>query len=404
MGLAITRVWLGTRLFEFNYSLIVIAMERKSTFAARGGSKNGGRKGNGGRARKGGGKRRARAEQKFGFEDPLQRAAPVSQSKIVRTQRPKMTTLRNGDAVIVHREYIDEIIGGAGSPSAFNGQIFDINPGQASTFPWLSKIAANYESYSFKKLKFDYETEAASSLGGSLVMAVDYDATDAPPLTKQQAMAYRGSVRSAPWAACQHSSMLQDLSKLKTNFIRPGAQPAGTDLKTYDIGKLFVISQGVGASAATLGELYVEYEVWLLTPVYDGIGSSVVVGGSAFSDLGNGDDANPFGPNDDVTDPQSVAVRVDNASIIYYDQPGEYIVTIDVKGTGLGFPILTAGPGVVATTLNFIINTALTNVIGYFDVRVNQAGSTALTMSAATTVTECAALIGGAPVGSLNFF
>lgn len=196
-------------------------------------------------------------------------AAPVSQTRMVRTGRPSVVTLRNGDCRIVHREYIGEIVAGAGAGTPFNVSSYPLNPGQASVFPWMSKIAANFESYVFNKLHFDYETEAPSSLGGTLVMAVDYDSVDAVPSNKQQALAYRGSVRSAPWNPCSHTSIREDLHKQKTNYVRFGPQPAATDLKTYDIGNLFVITQGVTTASATCGELYVEYDVLLKTPVFE---------------------------------------------------------------------------------------------------------------------------------------
>jgi len=37
----------------------------------------------------------------------------------------------------------------------------------------------------------------------------------------------------------------------------------------YDLGNLFIISQNVSTASALLGELYVEYEVELMTPVYE---------------------------------------------------------------------------------------------------------------------------------------
>ncbi len=194
-------------------------------------------------------------------------------SRQFKTQAPKIVTLRNGDCEIVMREYIADIIA-ASTGANFNLTQFAINPGQASMFPWLSKIAQNFESYKFKKLKFCYETEAPSSLGGTLVMAVDYDASDVAPANKQQALAYRGSVRSAPWTPCCHTSVGEDLSKQKSYFVRPGSVPANSDIKLYDVGNLNVITQGISTNSATCGELYVEYAVKLMTPLYEVIPQS----------------------------------------------------------------------------------------------------------------------------------
>jgi hypothetical protein len=212
--------------------------------------------------------------------------APIAQTRTVKTGRPTIKQLRNGDIMVTHREYIGEIAANAGGPpSTFSLQSFSINPGLTAIFPWLSKLAQNYESYRFEKLKFCYETESPSTLGGTLVMAVDYDSLDASPTSKQQAMAYRASVRSAPWNDCCHTSVAEDLHKLKSNYVRSlsSPPPANSDLKTYDIGNLFVITQGISTASATCGELYVEYSVHLLTPVYDIVPVTSVAQGTAGS-------------------------------------------------------------------------------------------------------------------------
>jgi hypothetical protein len=210
--------------------------------------------------------------------------APIAQTRTVKTGKPTIRQLRNGDIMVTHREYIGEIAANAGGPpSTFSLQSFSINPGLTAIFPWLSKLAQNYESYRFEKLKFCYETESPSTLGGTLVMAVDYDSLDASPTSKQQAMAYRASVRSAPWNDCCHTSVAEDLHKLKSNYIRSliSPPPVNSDLKTYDIGNLFVITQGISTASATCGELYVEYSVHLLTPVYDIVPVTSVAQGTA---------------------------------------------------------------------------------------------------------------------------
>jgi len=197
--------------------------------------------------------------------------APVAKGRRQTMKPPQMQSLRNGDCVVKHREYIQDIVAGSGTPSVFAASAFAVNPGQVATFPWLSQVAKNFESYLFRKLRFCYETEAPSSLGGSAVVTIDYDAMDAAPLTKQQAMAYRGAVRSPPWEPCCHSSVKEDLSKQKSYFVRPGALPAGGDIKMYDTGNLFVCTQNVTTASAVCGELYVEYEVELLTPIWENL-------------------------------------------------------------------------------------------------------------------------------------
>jgi hypothetical protein len=268
--------------------------------------------------------------------------APVASSRTIKAADPKIKTLENGDAIISHREYIGEIKAAAGTPSAFVAAGYPINPGQPGSFPWLSRIAANYESYQFLSLKYYYETEAPSSLGGSLVMTVDYDATDLPPVSKQQALTYRGAVRSAPWVSCEHQSKQEDLTKFKSHFVRIGSQPANTDLKTYDTGNLFVISQGVGTAGATLGELHVEYKVLLMTPAFQ---PDLFIYGGRIQGAGGGlTPANPFGlvPN---VDNNAVGISMNLASILTLTYPGTYAVNVYVQGTTLTAITPTAGTG-----------------------------------------------------------
>jgi len=67
---------------------------------------------------------------------------------------------------------------------------------------------------------------------------------------------------------------LEDLRKQKTYFVRPAGVPLGTDVKEYDVGNLFAITQGVTTAGAVLGELYVEYDVLLMTPVLESFSST----------------------------------------------------------------------------------------------------------------------------------
>lgn len=298
-------------------------------------------------------------------QGPISRTAPVATSKNTKTQRPKMRTMKNGDCHIIHREYISDINASSGSPSIFSVTPFAVNPGQSSTFQWLSKVASNFESYKFNKLKFDYETEAPTSLGGTLMLTLDYDATDPPPVSKQQAMAYRGSVRSAPWTPCCHTSILEDLSKNKTYFVRPGSQPANTDIKLYDVGNLFVISKGVTTADAALGELYVDYDVMLMTPIYEATPAiqygGYVVGGTGVSN------ANPLGtaPNPGAN---NFGFSFDNASNLTINQAGNYLLSFDSVGTVLGTQTLTPDGFSTASPINFLVNAAGTEMLGVYEI------------------------------------
>jgi hypothetical protein len=330
----------------------------------------------------------------------LEVVAPVAKSQIRTTRKPKMETMPNGDCRISHREYIVDIVAKvAGPPTTFNATQFAVNPGQQASFPWLSRVATNYESYVFNSLRFCYETEAPSSLGGTLVMALDYDASDPAPTTKQQAMSYRSSVRSAPWSACCHTSLAEDLHKAKTNFIRIGAQPANTDIKTYDIGNLYVISQGVGTSGATLGELYVEYDVVLMTPVYENSSDEIIIG-AYVAGVGAQTIANPFGDGETQVAAASVGITCDSKSRLTFANPGAYVFSVEFGGTTITNDLLTpSDTNIVVSQQFFLKNSTSTTAMSLWTVRVAVPNSSMVYSIAAASSTSTTAYISTLPAG-----
>jgi hypothetical protein len=337
---------------------------------------------------------RAKARQNVPKNFSDFKSAPVATTRIQKATKPSVKTLPNGDCVIVHKEYVADILAGTGTPSLFTVASYPINPGQSALFQWLSRIAINYESYMFEKLTFDYETEASTSLGGSLILTVDYDAADPSPTNKQQAMAYRGSVRSSPWTACSHISSKEDLKKSKTNFVRFAGQPANTDIKTYDIGNLFVMSQSVSTALATLGELYVCYTVRLMTPVYE-VYSSLV--GGAIDGGGTISAANPYGTLPTLQD-AARGISADGASNFTILVPGKYYFTHQIVGTVITGDLLAAVSGcTVAGVFAIDVNAAGTNGASGYRVTVTQPNAVLNYSCTATTISASTVLIGARP-------
>jgi len=168
----------------------------------------------------------------------------------------------DGSIVVRHREYIADVLGSV----AYAVTSFSVNPGLSTTFPWLSTVAANYESYKFRRLQFLYETSKSTNTSGSLMLSMDYDAADSSPSSKVEQMAMFNAVRSAVWDECVLSGDKKDLQKFGVQrYLRNAALAANLDIKTYDIGNFLVGTIGC-ADTSTLGELYVEYEVELHTP------------------------------------------------------------------------------------------------------------------------------------------
>lgn len=262
--------------------------------------------------------------------------APLNQGATSVMSRPVTRNLPNGDIVIKHREYCQDI---NGSINFMVQKSISVNPGSINLFPWLAGIASNYESYLFNSLVFRYENTCNTVATGTVILTVDYDPDDPAPTSKQQALAYRGAVRCPSWNHCEHRSLKEDLNKRKSYYVRRGVLPNGAERDTYDIGSLTIITQGMG-DTGPVGELYVEYEVRLMTPQLNDLS----VGNSLYARL-NGNNtgaASSFMVSNAFL--TNLGIVVDNFAPsqwrFYFNFPWQGYISFFVTGTGLNL----AGP------------------------------------------------------------
>jgi len=143
---------------------------------------------------------------------------------------------------------------------------FAVQPGISSTFPWLANIAANWEKYRFNRIGFRFVSRSATSFTGSVVMAPDYDASDAPPPDYQTMSSYQNAISDAPWKdiMCVLSPRSTTLVG-NSRFIRIGSLSDNEDIKLYDVANLQIATTGQ-ANTSVVGELWVEYDLTLQIP------------------------------------------------------------------------------------------------------------------------------------------
>jgi hypothetical protein len=166
-------------------------------------------------------------------------------------------------------EYITDIAGSTG----FATTAFPVNPGQAGTFPWLSKQAAQWEKYRWEYLEFYYKPEvsafATQGQSGKVILSMDYDASDAPPTSKQQCEDTDPHTDAMPYEDLLLELDPRQMCEMAdSKYVRPGGLPGSTDIKTYDSGNLSV-STIANQGTALLGELHVRYAVIFEVPVLE---------------------------------------------------------------------------------------------------------------------------------------
>ncbi len=195
---------------------------------------------------------------------------------------------------ISHREFLGDITGSTG----FSSRVFTLNPGSSVTFPWLSNIAGMFQSYRFKGLIFTFNSTSADALSsvntalGSVIMSTQYNVALPTFLNKAEMEQYEYTVSGRPSKNLVHCVECDPhLQVMEHLFTRTGSLPVGQDYQFYDWGNFQFATVGMQA-AATIGELWVSYEVEFLKP-------RIASGGTwpgDFTRIANG----PYDATDDV--------------------------------------------------------------------------------------------------------
>lgn len=191
--------------------------------------------------------------------------AVVAQAKGVKVGTPTVTKIPDG-CVVSNRELIGTI-----GPLAGGFEVLKrlrINPGSASTFRWLSTMANSWETYRFRRLKFEYITRVNTQANGGVYMSPDFDAQDGQPNAEELQAQYRGTREEVPWKNFSMSLMPKDLNRTyKAHFCMDDDRFSLTeqDEKTIDAAQVFISTES-DAGAAKWGRVWVDYEVELFTP------------------------------------------------------------------------------------------------------------------------------------------
>lgn len=186
-----------------------------------------------------------------------------------------------GGTIIRHREFIRDIT--AVGATAFTNISLPLNPGLASTFPWLASISGNYESYQIMGMIFEFRSTSSDSVTtsggplGTVIMSTDYDAVDSAYVSKLQMENSQYAVSNKPSLNQVHIIECDSgVTSIPIKYVRTGAVPSGKDARFYDHGIFQLATSGLAASTGTIGELWVSYEIALYKPTVSGV---VVYGG-----------------------------------------------------------------------------------------------------------------------------
>lgn len=307
---------------------------------------------------------------------------PASQGTIRRVKDPQFSNGgRNGDIIVTHEEYIGDVNGSV----AFTPIQYAVNPGLQGSFPWLAAIAPNYESYKFESLEYEFKTTTNNQATGNVALFLDYDPADAAPTNKREILNSESTMDGPAWSlSIRQKSKKENLNKRATYLVRQGSVGASASLTLYDVGNLFVCTQGQ-SGATVIGELLCRYRIRLMTPQMgvSGIGNAIYgkISGSSLAG------ALTLTGNFPGTVSGTPAAMTLTSTAPYQGLVGAY----SVGGTLNGF-----APSGTATSseLADVLNTPATNESAQYLVNFTDVGQTFILTHTAASVTAYNVRIG----------
>lgn len=187
---------------------------------------------------------------------------------------PVIKNSKGGVVRIQHTEFLGDVE----SSVAFQNNSFYLNPGislsDGGFTEWLWQVAGNFEEWKargicfhFKSTSAEYSNATGSALG-TVSLATSYNVLNSPFTSKIQMENYEGSTSTKP---SKNMNMFVECANKQTPlhpmYIRTSpAIPTNADQRMYDLGIFQLATSGMNSAGATVGELWVSYEIDFFKP------------------------------------------------------------------------------------------------------------------------------------------
>lgn len=176
----------------------------------------------------------------------------------------------HGAVTVRHREYIQDISSGTTALPA--AQEFIISPRDATTFPWLSTIARNFEQWIPLGIVFEFVSTAGSAINGTSAalgdvnFATQYNSAAPLFINKSQLLNHFYSSSAATNANLMHAvECSPDDTPILPRYLDTEDFKIPTDPRLDALGIFQYIGTG-SPGAYICGQLWITYEIVLLKP------------------------------------------------------------------------------------------------------------------------------------------
>lgn len=191
------------------------------------------------------------------YRMPKTNSRPKSNGQLVRAPMAQNKSSKSQNkSPEVHRE-MERIQTVAGSVAFASVANIAVNPGLPEFAPWLSGLAAKFDRYILDSLIVRYKNLKGANSDGNVIISFDPDTLDAGPASAVEQTQASVYVDGAPWRIFQMKVPCDQQKR----YVRTGPL-AGVDLKTYDMGRLWISTEGC-ANTSAHGYIEIEYSVRL---------------------------------------------------------------------------------------------------------------------------------------------
>lgn len=212
----------------------------------------------------------------FGSGDYVASAGVKVNSILAPEFQPQALNFNSGKTSIRvrRREFLGDVVSSS-SANTFSINSYAINPGLGNSFPWLSDVCgSSFQQYRINGMVFEFRSMSADALNstntalGSVIMATDYDSADAAFTSKQQMENTEFGVSCKPSSCMIHAiECARGATSMSEQYIRAFANPSGTDIRMYDLGKFYIATTGFQGTSVNCGELWVSYDITLMKAI-----------------------------------------------------------------------------------------------------------------------------------------
>jgi hypothetical protein len=172
--------------------------------------------------------------------------------------------------VVVKEEFLDTVL----SSTGYQVKTYPINPGDATTFRWLSGMSKNYQNYRVEQLLVRFESQLTNavasfqSMGSMMICGKTNAAAPAPMNQAEFEQTEFATVVRPNLSVTAPIEMNPREGAGGVKIIRTSPVIASnTSINDYDSGNVFVATAGMPEAGITVGRLYLVYRVKLFNPV-----------------------------------------------------------------------------------------------------------------------------------------